>query len=242
MSGHSKWSKIKHKKGAVDAQRGKIFAKLGKEIFVAAKNGDPDPTNNAILRLAIDKAKAQSMPRDNIERAIERAKGPGSGVNYEEIKYEGYGPSGVAIMCYCLTDNRNRTASFVKSTFSRRGGNLGSDGSVSFLFEKKGVIVISIKSELELDELEMQLLELDILDYSINEDVVEIKCEIEKFEMVRFEVENSEFFEEFLTAEITMVPNMYVDLDENESAKVEALIDILEENDDIQDVFHNLKI
>lgn len=242
MSGHSKWSKIKHKKGATDAMRGKIFAKLGKEIFVAAKNGDSDPDNNASLRLAIDKAKAQSMPKDNIERAIARAKGPGNGINYEEIVYEGYASNGVAVMCYCLTDNRNRTAAFIKSSFSKAGGNLGNDGSVSFMFSRLGVIVFEVEQlSSPFDEFEEMLLELDILDYKLEDNIIEINTEISTFRDVLKVLEDSGLILEFITKEITLVPNITVELDQENSEKVIRLIDILEDNDDIQDVFYNLK-
>ena len=140
MSGHSKWSTIKRKKGAIDAERGKVFAKLAKEIYVAAKSGDPDPVNNSSLRMVIEKAKSENMPKSNIENAINKAKNKGNGENYDSIRYEGYGPSGIAIMIDCLTDNKNRTASFVRSTLTKRGGNLGTDGSVSYLFKRKGII------------------------------------------------------------------------------------------------------
>jgi len=136
MSGHSKWSTIKRKKGAIDAERSKIFQKLAKEIYVAAKSGDPDPVNNASLRMVIEKAKGENMPKNNIQSAIDKAKSKGADENYEAVRYEGYGPGGIAIMIDCLTDNRNRTASFVRSTLTKRGGNLGTDGSVSYLFKR----------------------------------------------------------------------------------------------------------
>ena len=143
MSGHSKWSTIKRKKGAIDAERGKVFAKLAKEIYVAAKSGDSDPANNAALRMVIEKAKAENMPKSNIQNAIDKAAQKGNGENYESVRYEGYGPNGMAIMIDCLTDNRNRTASFVRSTLTKRGGNLGTDGSVSYLFKRKGILILS---------------------------------------------------------------------------------------------------
>ena len=143
MSGHSKWSNIKRRKGAVDAERSKIFQKLAKEIYVAAKMGDKDPANNANLRMVIEKAKAENMPKSNIQNAIDKASNKANEENYESVRYEGYGPSGVAIMIDCLTDNRNRTAGFVRSTLTKRGGNLGTDGSVSYMFERKGVIILN---------------------------------------------------------------------------------------------------
>ena len=142
MSGHSKWSTIKRKKGAIDAERSKIFQKLAKELYVAAKSGDPDPINNAQLRMVIEKAKASNMPKSNIESAIAKAMNKNNSENYEEVRYEGYGPAGIAIMVDCLTDNKNRTASFVRSTFTKKNGNLGTDGSVSYMFKRKGLIVL----------------------------------------------------------------------------------------------------
>ena len=142
MSGHSKWSTIKRKKGAIDSERSKVFQKLAKELYVAAKSGDPNPENNPSLRMVIEKAKGENMPKANIESAINKAKNRGEGENYESIRYEGYGPHGIAIMIDCLTDNKNRTAGFVRSTLTKKGGNLGTDGSVSYLFERKGIIVL----------------------------------------------------------------------------------------------------
>ena len=163
MSGHSKWSTIKRKKGAIDAERGKVFAKLAKEIYVAAKSGDADPVNNASLRMVIEKAKAQNMPKSNIENAIQKAKAKGNAENYDAIRYEGYGPGGIAIMIDCLTDNKNRTASFVRSTLTKRGGNLGTDGSVSYLFKRKGLLILDKKYDE--DELMNSVLELNVEDF-----------------------------------------------------------------------------
>ena len=160
MSGHSKWSTIKRKKGAADAERGKIFAKLAKEIYVAAKNGDADPANNAALRMVIEKAKAENMPKSNIQNAIDKASKSGAGDNFEQVRYEGYGPSGMAIMIDCLTDNRNRTAGFVRSTLTKRGGNLGTDGSVAYMFKKKGIILLDKSYDEE--KLMNDVLELNI--------------------------------------------------------------------------------
>ena len=162
MSGHSKWATIHRKKGLLDAARGKVFQKLAKEIMVAAKGGSPDPQTNAALRLAVDKAKAQNMPKDNIQKAIEKATGTTEGANYENVRYEGYGPNGVAFMVDCLTDNRNRTASQVRSSFTKKGGNLGTDGSVSYLFKRKGVIILDKSYDEE--KLMNDVLELDILE------------------------------------------------------------------------------
>ncbi|MGL5021221.1 MAG: YebC/PmpR family DNA-binding transcriptional regulator [Mycoplasmatales bacterium] len=242
MSGHSKWKTIQHKKGAADAKRSKIFAKYAKEIYVAAKSGDSNPDNNPSLRAAIDKARSQSMPKDNIERAIARAFGGKDNANYEEIIYEGYGPSGVAIMLYCLTDNRNRTASFVKSTFSKRGGNLGADGSVSYMFHRRGVIAIMKENiKIDLEEFELNILDLNIEDIQDEDDVIVLTCDPKEYQNIKSFIDENKYANEFITAEITMIPNMNVELEEASAMKVMQLVDALEDNDDIQDVFHNLK-
>ena len=163
MSGHSKWATIHRKKGLIDAARGKVFQKLAKELFVAAKSGTPDPDQNASLRMVVEKAKAANMPKDNIQKAIDKAKGAGENEHYDQIRYEGYGPSGVAVMVDCLTDNKNRTASFVRSTFTKKGGNLGTDGSVSYIFERKGSIVIP--NTYDEDEVMLTALDNGALDF-----------------------------------------------------------------------------
>ncbi len=241
MAGHSKWKNNMHRKGAQDAKRGKIFQKLAKEIYVAAKDGDPNPETNAKLRAAIEKARQESMPKDNITRAIDRAKGGANGENYEEIMYEGYGPNGVAVMVYCLTDNRNRTASFVKSTFSKRGGNLGADGSVSYLFNRAGNIVIST-NELTIDpeEFILEVMEFNINDAQLDEDIIIITTEPNDYEEVKKQIDELAVVKSFVKSEVTMVPTMEVDLNEEESQKVLNLIEILEENDDVQEVYYNL--
>lgn len=162
MSGHSKWSTIKRKKGAIDAARSKVFQKIAKELYVAAKSGDPDPANNASLRMVVEKAKAENMPKANIESAIAKAASKGASENYEAIRYEGYGPSGIALMIDCLTDNKNRTAGFVRSTLTKKNGNLGTDGSVSYMFKRKGLIVL--ENVYDEDKIMEDALELDILD------------------------------------------------------------------------------
>ena len=168
MSGHSKWSKKKKKKGAIDAERSKIFQKLAKELYVAAKSGDTDPANNASLRMVIEKAKAENMPKSNIQSAIDKAKAKGNDENFEFVRYEGYGPGGMALMIDCLTDNRNRTASFVRSSLTKKGGNLGTDGSVSYLFSRKGIIILD--REYDEDKLMEDVLELDVEDFVSEED------------------------------------------------------------------------
>ncbi len=239
MSGHSKWSTIKRKKGAIDAERGKVFAKLAKEIYVAAKSGDADPINNAALRMVIEKAKAENMPKSNIENAINKAKNAGNGENYESIRYEGYGPSGIAIMIDCLTDNRNRTASFVRSTLTKRGGNLGTDGSVSYLFKRKGILLLD-KSYDE-NQLMEDVLELDIIDFVVNDDSYEITTEPNQFLTVKDSL-TQKGYDEFIMSEVTYVPDSYIGLDEENTNKVMSLIDALEDIDDVQEVYHNLEI
>ncbi len=241
MAGHSKWKNNLHRKGAQDAKRGKIFQKLAKEIYVAAKDGDPNPDTNAKLRAAIEKARQESMPKDNINRAIDRAKGGGSGENYEEIMYEGYGPNGVAVMVYCLTDNRNRTASFVKSTFSKRGGNLGADGSVSYLFNRLGQIVIQ-KSEIQMDaeEFILEIMEFDIEDAKLDDDVIVITTGTTSYSQVKESIDNLNVVNCYVKSEITMVPTMEVELNDAEAEKVMNLVEILEDNDDVQEVYYNL--
>lgn len=238
MSGHSKWATIHRKKGLLDQQRGKIFQKLAKEIMVAAKGGSPDPNQNAALRLAVDKAKAQNMPKDNIQKAIEKATGSSDGANYENVRYEGYGHGGVAIMVDCLTDNRNRTASQVRSTFTKYGGNLGTDGSVSYIFERRGSIVIP--GEYDEDEMMMTSLDAGAIDFEKQENNYLITTDQNSFTSVRDALENAGV-KEFLECELTYVPNMEISQDEEGQEKVMKLIDALEDLDDVQDVYYNLK-
>lgn len=238
MSGHSKWATIHRKKGLLDAARGKVFQKLAKEIFVAAKQGTPDPDQNAALRLAVDKAKAQNMPKENIQKAIDKAKGAAEGENYESIRYEGYGHGGVAFMVDCLTDNKNRTASFVRSAFTKAGGNLGTDGSVSYMFERRGSIVIP--GEYDEDEMMMTSLDAGALDFEKEEDTYHITTNQESFSKVKEALETAGV-KEFLECELTYVPNMEISLDEEGCEKVHNLIDTLEDIDDVQDVYCNLK-
>ena len=239
MSGHSKWSTIKRKKGAIDAERGKVFAKLAKEIYVAAKSGDADPVNNASLRMVIEKAKAQNMPKSNIENAIQKAKAKGNAENYDAIRYEGYGPGGIAIMIDCLTDNKNRTASFVRSTLTKRGGNLGTDGSVSYLFKRKGLLILDKKYDE--DELMNSVLELNVEDFRSEDDGYVIETTPENFLSVKDELEKNSY-DDFIVSEVTYVPDNYIELDEEVSNKAINLIEDLEELDDVQNVYHNLDI
>lgn len=238
MSGHSKWATIHRKKGLLDQQRGKVFQKLAKEIMVAAKGGSPDPQQNAALRLVVDKAKAQNMPKDNIQKAIDKAVGAGDSANFESIRYEGYGHGGVAFMVDCLTDNRNRTASQVRSSFTKAGGNLGTDGSVSYMFERRGSIVIPY--DYDEDTMMMTALDAGALDFERVEDTYVITTEQGSFTAVRDALEDAGV-KEFMECELTYVPNMEVTLDEEGAEKVHNLVDTLEDLDDVQDVYYNLK-
>lgn len=237
MSGHSKWSTIKRKKGAIDAERSKIFQKLAKEIYVAAKSGDPDPVNNASLRMVIEKAKGENMPKNNIQSAIDKAKSKGADENYEAVRYEGYGPGGIAIMIDCLTDNRNRTASFVRSTLTKRGGNLGTDGSVSYLFKRRGVLILD--KEYDEDKLMEDALELDIEDLVSEEDSYVIYTKPENFISVKETLENMGYTN-FIMSEVSFVPDNYISLDDELTERAQSLIESLEDLDDVQNVYHNL--
>lgn len=239
MAGHSKWKNIQRRKNAQDAKRGKIFMKLAKEIYVAAKEGGPDPESNASLRLVIDKAKNENMPNDNIDRAIKKASGSQDGKSYEEITYEGYGPSGVAVMVKCLTDNKNRTATNVRTAFSKNGGSLGETGCVSYMFDRKGYIAIE-REDLEIDEEEFMLEVIDAgaEELETSEELFEIYTEPEQFEEVKKNLEERGY--ETATAEMTMVPQTYAEVDETLQEKVEKLIDALEDDDDVQEVYTNV--
>ncbi|WMW46165.1 YebC/PmpR family DNA-binding transcriptional regulator [Bacillus paralicheniformis] len=239
MAGHSRWKNIQRRKNAQDAKRGKIFMKLAKEIYVAAKEGGPDPESNASLRLVIDKAKNANMPNDNIDRAIKKASGSQDGKSYEEITYEGYGPSGVAVMVKCLTDNKNRTATNVRTAFSKNGGSLGETGCVSYMFDRKGYIAIE-REDLEIDEEEFMLEVIDAgaEELETSEELFEIYTEPEQFEEVKKDLEERGY--ETATAEMTMVPQTYAEVDETLQEKVEKLIDALEDDDDVQEVYTNV--
>ena len=239
VSGHSKWSTIKRKKGLIDAERGKIFQKLTKEIYVAAKNGDPNIESNPSLRMIVDKAKAANMPKDRIQAAIDKASKSAGGEDYESIRYEGYGPNGVAIMVDCLTDNRNRTASMVRSTFTKRGGNLGTDGSVSYMFERKGIIVVPNTYD---EDLIMNLaLENDALDFVTSDDSYEIYTTFEDFIKMNKALEDAGI-DSLIMNEVRYIPSNYISLDEEKTEKILSLIDALEDIEDVQDVYHNLEV
>jgi YebC/PmpR family DNA-binding regulatory protein len=239
MSGHSKWHSIKHKKGALDAKRGKLFTKFIKEITVAARSGGGDPDANARLRKAINDAKAGNMPNDTIDRAIRRGTGEEEGVNYEEITYEGYGPGGVALMVQSMTDNRNRTVAEIRHIFSKNGGNLGESGSVGWMFEKKGYIVVekSAKSEEELFELAIDAGADDLRD---DEDNFEIITSPDAFDTVLTAVKQAGV--EPQVAEVEMVPQNYIKLEGADARQMLKLIEALEDHDDVQKVSANFDI
>ncbi len=239
MSGHSKFANIKHKKEKNDAAKGKIFTIIGREIAVAVKEGGPDPANNSKLRDVIAKAKANNMPNDTIDRGIKKAAGDANAVNYVSITYEGYGPNGTAIIVDALTDNKNRTASNVRNAFTKGGGNVGTTGCVSFMFDQKGQIIIDKEEcELEADDLMMMALDAGAEDFAEEEDSFEILTAPDDFSAVReaLEAENVPM----ASAEVTMVPQNWVELtSEEDIKKMNRILDLLDEDDDVQAVYHN---
>lgn len=239
VAGHSKWKNIQHRKGRQDARKGKIFHKLAREIYVAVRLGDPDPAHNQRLRLAITKAKSENMPNENIERAIKKAVGGAEGNDYEEVIYEGYGPNGVAILVDSLTDNRNRTSADLRHIFSKNGGNLGEAGSVAWMFERKGVLLIE-RNQLGEREEEILLLAMEhgAEDIDQSEAIIEIITEPQSLESVQQALEKEKV--PLLTAEITFRPTTQTSIDESQLAKFESLLTQLEEHDDVQSVYHNL--
>lgn len=240
MAGHSKWSNIKHRKGAQDAKRGKIFMKLAREIFMAARQGGGDPETNPTLRLAMDKARSNNMPKDNVDRAIKKATGDLDGVNYEEYTYEGYGPGGVAVMVKVLTDNKNRTAADVRHAFNKNDGNLGENGCVSFLFNRNGYLVIDRKTlEVDEDDIMLEAIEAGAEEMETTDSTFEIYTKPESFSDVKSSLEQHGYT--FTTNEVTMIPETYTKLDEDGVGKMINLIDMLEDNDDVQEVYHNLE-
>lgn len=237
MSGHSKWNNIKNKKGKSDAERGKVFTKLGRELLVAVKEGGPDPASNSKLRDVIAKCKANNMPNDNIDRSIKKAAGDGNTANYEDITYEGYGPNGVAIIIEAMTDNRNRTAGDVRHILDKFGGNLGTTGSVSWMFDKKGVLIVEKSVKMGEDELMMEAIEAGAENFEVDEDVYEITTTPEDFSKVREALEAKGI--EFLDADIKMVPQNYMSLDEAGTKKMNLIIENMEDLDDVQEIWHN---
>lgn len=241
MSGHSKWANIKNKKEKTDAQRGKVFTKIGREIAIAVKEGGADPANNSKLRDVIAKAKANNMPNDNITRSIKKAAGEGGSVNYEEITYEGYGPGNMAVIVEVLTDNRNRIAAEMRHIFDKSGGNLGASGCVSWMFDKKGLIVIERSALLDEDEVMMQALDAGAEDFNAIEDAFEVYTAPSDFSAVREALEAAGYT--FISAEVRMIPQNTVNVDDAETVeKIERFLERLDDNDDVQEVYHNAVI
>ncbi len=241
MSGHSKWHNIQAKKGKADAARGKIFTKIGREIAIAVREGGANPDNNNKLRDIIAKAKANNMPNHNIQRSIKKAAGEGTGATYEEIVYEGYAPGGVAIICNIVTDNRNRTSADVRHIFDKNGGSLGTPGSVSYMFDNKGLIVVEREPGMDEDEMMMMALEAGAEDVSALDDVFEIYTAPNDFSAVREALEQQGL--SFLSADKKMIPQNTVEVtDEETIAKIVKLLDMLDDNDDVADVYHNAEL
>ena len=238
MSGHSKWNNIKRKKEKTDGQKAKIFTKIGRELAVAVKEGGgPDPASNSKLKDCIAKAKANNVPNDNIERIIKKAAGEGNADNYEALQYEGYGPGGIAVIVETLTDNRNRTAAEMRHYFDKNGGNLGQTGCVSFMFRKKGILAMEAEGQDE-DKVMEDALEAGASDFSADGDVLEITTEPEDFSGVMEDLSAKGY--SFISAEVEMVPDVYNTIDDPEQVvKMEKLLDMLEDNDDEQNVWHN---
>lgn len=239
MSGHSKFANIKHKKEKNDAAKGKIFTIIGREIAVAVKEGGPDPANNSRLRDVIAKAKANNMPNDTIDRGIKKAAGDANSVNYEYVSYEGYGPSGTAIIVDALTDNKNRTAANVRNAFTKGKGNVGTPGCVSYMFDKKGQIIIDKENcDMDADDLMMAALDAGAEDFSEEEDSFEIITDPDSFSEVRQALEDAGI--EMASAEVTMIPQTYVELtDEQDLYCINKILNLLDADDDVQQVYHN---
>ncbi|SHI34878.1 DNA-binding regulatory protein, YebC/PmpR family [Clostridium cavendishii DSM 21758] len=236
MSGHSKWHNIQAKKGKMDSKRGKVFTKIGKELMMAVKNGGGNLDTNARLRDVVAKAKAANMPNDNIQRAIKKASGELGAVNFETIVYEGYGPSGVAVIVETLTDNKNRSAGNVRSAFTKGGGNMGTSGCVGFMFQQKGEIIIE-KEDQDEDELMMMALDAGAEDFSAEDEVFVITTAPEDFGTVREALEEKGM--EFLEAEVKMIPDTYTEINEEDAKKFQKMLDLLEDDDDVQNIWHS---
>ena len=238
MSGHSKWANIKNKKEKTDSQRGKVFTKIGREIAIAVKEGGSDPANNSKLRDVIAKAKQNNVPNDNIDRMLKKAAGEGDSTNFEEIVYEGYGPSGIAVVVETLTDNRNRTASEVRHYFDKAGGNMGTPGSVTFMFDRQGVIIIE-KEDVDEDQLMEDALEAGATDFFTDEeDIFEIRTEPNDVGAIRDELEGKGYH--IISSDAAYIPQTYTRLESEEDMKNMArMIEMFEENDDVQNIWHN---
>lgn len=240
MSGHSKWANIKHKKGKMDAVRGKVTTKIGREITVAVRLGGSDPTGNMKLKLALTKAKANNVPKDNIQRAIQKGLGALEGNSYEELLYEGYGPGGSAVMMEIMTDNRNRTAADIRHLFSKYGGNLGESGCVGWMFKKKSVFVVEKETFADEEALMMMALEAGAEDFKAEEDAFEITALPEEFNAIEKMLEDNKI--EAAVAEISMVPDTTIRLEGKDAEKMLRLIEALEDHDDVQEVYANYDI
>lgn len=236
MSGHSKWHNIQVKKGKADSVRGKVFTKIGKEISIAAKNGGGNPDLNPKLRDVIAKAKANNMPKESVDRAIKKASGELANINYESIRYEGYGPNGVAVIVDALTDNKNRSAGNVRSAFTKGGGNMGTTGCVGFMFQEKGEIVIDTEN-LDEDEIMMLALEAGAEDCQVEDEVFVVTTDPDNFSEVRETLESNNI--EFLDAAVKMIPDTYIVINEDEAKKFQKMIDLLDDDDDVQNFYHN---
>lgn len=239
MAGHSKWANIKHRKGAQDARRAKMFTRITKEIQVAVKEGGADPETNPRLRLAVQNGRSVNMPKDNINRAIAKASEAG-GDSFQEITFEGYGPGGVAVFLECMTDNNNRTVGAVRSIFNKRGGSLGTNGSLSFLFDRKGVFQIVKSEEMDLEELELELIDAGAQEIEKDEELIVVTTEMEDFGAVQKKLDELEIIVE--NAALQRIPNNYKELDLETARKFLRMIDVFEDNDDVQNVFHNLEM
>ncbi|MCG8701888.1 MAG: YebC/PmpR family DNA-binding transcriptional regulator [Bacteroidales bacterium] len=237
MSGHSKWSTIKHKKGALDAKRGKMFTRIVKEIHVAVKEGGPEPESNPRLRLAMQNAKGVNMPKDNIIRAINKA--DKDGANLQEVTFEGYGPNGIAIFIECLTDNNQRTVSMVRAVFSKRGGSLGTNGSLSFVFDRKGVFKVK-KNELDADEFQLEIIDAGVEEFETGEDVFVITTAMEDFGNMQKTLDDMGV--EIENAQLERVPNNTETLSVEDSQKILKIVEEFEDIDDVQNVYHNLEL
>jgi len=241
MAGHSKWANIKHRKQKQDKKRGKLFSKLSKKITVAARNGGGDPEMNADLAFAIDKAKDNDMPKENIERAIKRGTGELEGVDYKEFSYEGYGPGGVALYLDIMSDNRNRTGSDIRHLLSEHSGNLGEDGCLAWMFDRKGQIIINLDStDLNEEEVMMEAIEAGAEDIETEDNLVTVYTETKKFHDVQKKLKEKGF--EFIEADLAMVPNNVIELDKSDAKKMIRLMEDLEDHDDIQEVYSNFDI
>ena len=241
MSGHSKWHNIQAKKGKTDAARGKIFTKIGREIAIAVREGGANPESNGKLKDIIAKAKANNMPNDNIQRSIKKAAGEGTGAQYEEMTYEGYAPGGVAIILGIVTDNRNRTSSDIRHIFDKNGGSMGTPGSVSYMFDNKGVIVIEREPGMDDDEIMMVALDAGAEDVKVEEDAYEVITAPNDFSAVRENLESAGYA--FISADKQMIPQNTVAVDDPDTlAKIQKLLDMLDDNDDVTEVYHNAEL